>query len=149
MLSRLGVNIGPPKRRILPTRRKGEQAQVAMRWELGGVLRSARGLAVEIAESTGIDEKCGYERMASQLEEWAGTAAATEEADECESQRQWFWCWANIYVVINYKRAINYSVVTGPCHSVVTGPPRARTAGLLLPSLLLPSLHTPGRAPFT
>ena len=65
----------------------GSRRKVALRWELAGFLRSARGLAVEIAESSGPDDKCGYERMASQLEEWAGTAAATAVADECGAQQ--------------------------------------------------------------
>ena len=58
----------------------GSRGKVASRWELAGLLRSARGLAVEIAESSGPNEKCGYERMASQLGEWAGTAAANRSS---------------------------------------------------------------------
>ena len=74
----------------------GSRSKVALRWEHAGLLRSARGLAVEIAESSGPNEKCGYERMASQREKWAGTAAATAVADECGAQREWNWRWAKI-----------------------------------------------------
>ncbi|MDA8583449.1 hypothetical protein N9L68_04430 [bacterium] len=75
----------------------GSRSKAALSWELAGLLRSACGLAVEIAESSGLDEKCVYLGMASQPEEWAATAAATAAADECRARDERIWRWANIY----------------------------------------------------
>ena len=63
----------------------GSRSEAELSWELVGLLRAARVVADEIAESSRPDEKCVYQGMASQLKEWAATVAATAAADECQS----------------------------------------------------------------
>ena len=79
----------------------GSRSKVALIWELAGFLHSARGLAVEIAESSGLDEKCGYERMASQLEELAATAQATAGEGKSLSAVRAIKRWAINYCKMN------------------------------------------------
>ena len=67
----------------------GSRSKVALSWELAGLLRAARGLALEIAESSGPDEKCGYERMASQLEELAATAGEDNSLSAVRAIKHW------------------------------------------------------------
>ena len=62
------------------------RSEAELSWELVGLLRAARVVADEIAESSRPDEKCVYEGMASQLKEWAANVAATAAADECRAR---------------------------------------------------------------